>query len=288
MYPPAPPARRRVLFAVTISALLHAAIGIGWWAAPDRSAIAGTPSATAVDGPDDGETIFVLRDRPAERPRPLPPSFADAGPATPPAVLPASVTGTTTKAPDPGAFAQPGISPAGHDSLPKSAGTKLLHGPLKPGQSVVYVLDRSSSMGIDGLLPAAVAAIKASLDQLGPEVRFGIVAYNGGSSTFSSGLLLPTWSNVVRAAGWLSQLRAEGRSNHAAGMREGLWLRPDAIVLLTDADDLDEAEVSEIAKLMRTPIRLDVAIFGAGRPAVGTPLERLVREHGGGIQYVGR
>ena len=86
----------------------------------------------------------------------------------------------------------------------------------------------------------------------------------------------------------MDQLQAEGRSNHVAGVRDGLWLHPDLIIVLTDADDLDEHEVGEIAKLVRTPVRLSVAIFGNQRPATGTPLERFVRQMGGTIEHFPR
>jgi hypothetical protein len=288
MYRSGPPARGKVIAAVAFSALLHAAAAVGWWATHDRHAVAGPPLATAVDAPDDGETIFVLRDPPAERPRPSPPPTADPGATSPPATLPPTVIGAGPKPPDWGAPAQPGISPAGHDSLPKSGGPKPLHGALKPGRSVVYVLDRSSSMGPDGLLARAVAAIKASLDQLGPDVRFQIVAYHRTATPLSSESLLATPENVERAGPWLDQLRAEGGSNHVAGMQEGLWLRPDAVFLLTDADDLGETEVRAIAKLMRTPVYLGVAVFGDRHRAGETPLERLVRRCGGAVQYFGQ
>jgi von Willebrand factor type A domain len=288
MHRPAPPARGKVVVAVAVSLLVHALVGLAWWAGADRSAVAAPALGTAVDGPDDRETIFVLRDPPSERPPPSPQPVAEGGATSPPATLPPTLTGSDSKPPGPGAPAQTVISPAGHQSSLNSTGAKPLHGPLRPGKSVVYVLDRSASMGIDGLLPRAGAAIKASLGQLGPDVRFGIVAYNGGASSFSPALLAATPENVRRAGAWLDQLPAEGRSNHVAGVRDGLWLHPDAIVLLTDADDLDDGEVRAIAKLMRAPVRLSVAIFGSARPARQTPLERLVREHAGVIQYVER
>jgi von Willebrand factor type A domain len=165
---------------------------------------------------------------------------------------------------------------------------KPLHGRQKPGRSVVYVLDHSSSMNLDGLLPRAVAAVKASLDQLGPDIRFRIVAYNRVATALAPELVPATPENVGRAGAWLDQLRAEGGSNHVAGMREGLWLRPDAVFLLTDADDLDETEVRAIAKLIRTPVPLSVAIFGGHHRVAGTPLEQLVRQSGGTVRYIPR
>jgi hypothetical protein len=143
-------------------------------------------------------------------------------------------------------------------------------------------------MGVGGLLKSAVASVRASLAQLGPEVRFQIVAYNGGTSRLSAEVVPADSANVRRAAEWLDGLTAEGRSDHVAGFRDALWFRPDAIFLLTDADDLDEKETRAIRAIMRRPVELNVAIFGGGRKETDTPLERLVRDFGGEVRHLGR
>ena len=51
----------------------------------------------------------------------------------------------------------------------------------------MYVLDRSSSMGPDGLLRRAANAVRASLAELGPDTRFQIVAYNAGTTVLAHG-----------------------------------------------------------------------------------------------------
>src|SRR6476661_4174501 len=93
MYRPAPPARGKVVAAVTVSVLAHALIGLAWWASADRFAVAAPMLGTAVDAPDDKEAIFVLRDPPAERPKPPTTAITSPDAAKLPAKLAATVTG---------------------------------------------------------------------------------------------------------------------------------------------------------------------------------------------------
>jgi hypothetical protein len=137
------------------------------------------------------------------------------------------------------------------------------------------------------MLSAAREAIKASLAALDPDARFQVVAYNGAAEAFGREMVPATPENVSRAAAWLDGRWAEGGSIHVAGFKEGVWLRPDVVFLLTDADDLDERDVRVIAGLARRQVRLNVAIFGDRRSARETPLGRLVRELGGTVQFVG-
>ena len=128
---------------------------------------------------------------------------------------------------------------------------------------------------------------RASLAELGPDARFQIVAYNGGTTVLATEPLAATPAAVEHAGRWLAQQAAEGRSDHRAGFREALAVRPDELFLLTDADDLEESDVRAIAAMLRTPVRISAAVFGGIRPASGTPLERLVNRTGGSVQYVG-
>ena len=142
-------------------------------------------------------------------------------------------------------------------------------------------------MGSGGLLSTAKQAVKASLAALDPDVRFGVIAYNGAAEAFGRELVPATPESVRRVGAWLDGRPAEGKSHHVAGFTEGVWLQPDVVFLLTDADDLDEREVKSIAGLLRRQVRLNVAIFGHRRSDRETPLGRLVRELGGTVQFVG-
>jgi len=114
-----------------------------------------------------------------------------------------------------------------------------LHGAMKAGQSVVYVLDCSGSMGEFGKLDVARAALVSTLHRQGGEVRFQVIAYNTTAKALLRGVCVPaTVANVTATETALATLKATGRSNHAEAIRSAVALNPDVIVLLTDADDL--------------------------------------------------
>jgi hypothetical protein len=286
MVPSFQPPRARVVVAVIVSLCLHALIGLGWLTVRGEATSGGATINTQVDGPRDHETTFVLRDPPS-----LPQSTPKVEPSYPPNPVPAVLSPDVLTRPRPGAgvgaIIQSGHSSGESSSLPKNQGAAPLHGSLKSGTTVVYLLDRSSSMGVGGLLKFATAAIKSSLAQLGPDVRFQVVAYNGGTGQLASGPLPADSVNRQRAAEWMDGLMAEGRSDHIAGFRDALWCQPDVIFLLTDADDLDEKETRAIRSLVRRPAQVHAAICGSQRDRTNSPLERLVRDLGGELQHVG-
>jgi len=132
-----------------------------------------------------------------------------------------------------------------------AAGVPAIHGALNPHQTVVYVLDCSGSMGASGKFDAARSALVSTLKAQPPGVRFGVVVYTGTASPLlaGSGNALPaTEANVRLAADALAKLDARGKSNHGGAVRAALAFRPDVILLLTDADDLNAAALKAVAK----------------------------------------
>jgi hypothetical protein len=282
MHPSRLHGRGRLLAAIVISASLHTVVGLAWLFAHQADAAGGSGISPTVDGPNEHDTVLVVRDRPA--PIVITQKTLPADPP-PPGPLPPSVV--NPPAPGPGAVRPVGVSPAPAEHLPKSGGPKPVHGRLAAGTTVVYVLDRSASMGTGGLLPRAVAALRASLVELGPDQRFLIVAYNRGATTFPAQPSTPTPGLIESAGRWLATLTAEGGSDHRAGFRDALAAKPTHIYLLTDADDLEESDVRAIAALIRTPIRVSATVFGGRRGPTRTPLERLTGTTGGSVVYFG-
>lgn len=275
-----PAIRSRVMLAFSISLVAHGLIVLAWLNVRTEGAMVFAAIRTDVNSLDDREMVVNIREpRLQQKSLPIVPHVD----ANPPAILPS----TMVKGPAVGPVIQVGGNPIPYKPTAKAPSGIPLHGKSK-FKSIVYVLDRSSSMGADGLLRKACASIKASLGQLNTECRFQIIAYNGGAERFDSRLLLTTADNRERAERWLDTLVAEGSSNHRTGMLEAIALHPDAVFLLTDADDLDEKEVRAIRLLIREPVSLTAAVFGGTRPKRETPLERLTREMGGEVKYVGR
>jgi hypothetical protein len=205
---------------------------------------------------------------PAEPPA-APPALSQAEPARTPhaTAVPNALTAdilnrirrpTAHRPPSP--TSDPNVKPAGATPAPP------IHGAMTPGKTVVYVLDCSGSMGEFGKLAVARAALAATLRQQPGEVRFQVVAYNTTARALLPGACVPaSAANRDAAEGELAKLVAVGRSNHAEAVRLALTLRPDIVVLLTDAEELSAASFKIAFAGVGKPVPVFVAkVTGAG------------------------
>ena len=158
--------------------------------------------------------------------------------------------------------------------------------------SVVYVLDRSLTMGIGRKLDFARGELIASLRRLPPWVRFQVIDYND----FAEALivdgqrdLLPAEPAIVdKAVSMLQTLEAAGATNHRAALRRGLDLHPDVLFFLTDADDLKPEVISFITQRNRRSVihTIELTRLRSPRPE-GGPLAQLARDNHGTYRRVG-
>jgi hypothetical protein len=151
--------------------------------------------------------------------------------------------------------------PATSAGTPAGPSAKAIHGAMKPGQTVVYVLDCSGSMGAAGKFEAARGALVATLQLQPATVRFQVIAYNGTAQSVlaSDGTALPASAANVRAtAEKLATLEPRGRSNHQDAIRAALAFRPDVILVLTDADDLSLAALRSVLASAPRPVPVRV------------------------------
>lgn len=166
---------------------------------------------------------------------------------------------TAPAAPNP-SVVDPNVRPAGSANA-AAPGVPAIHGALNPNQTVVYVLDCSGSMGGAGKLDAARAALVSTLKQQPTSVRFQVIVYSGTATVLlaGNGSALPaTEANVRAAADALGKLEARGKSNHLEAVRSALAFRPDVVLLLTDADDLNVKALKSIGASAPKPIPICV------------------------------
>jgi VWA domain-containing protein len=120
------------------------------------------------------------------------------------------------------------------------------------GSSVVFVIDRSASMGLEGRFDRARAELTASLRRLPSTARFQIIAYNRhAESLVGSGLRPVTSDSIQSAIIAVERLKAEGGTDHTSALRAALALRSDVICFLTDDDELTPQQVREITRFNR-------------------------------------
>jgi hypothetical protein len=157
------------------------------------------------------------------------------------------------------------------------------------GTSVVFVLDRSASMGLDGRLERARRELAASLRRLPPSARFQVIAYNRVAEPLRLpeyyGLLPATPDAVAAAIAALDALTAEGGSEHGTALKQALMLGPDVVYFLTDEDDLEMRDVQSVTRLNRGRVCIHALCLVA--PAGGeTPMRGLARSNRGLFQIV--
>jgi hypothetical protein len=239
-------------------------------------------------------------------PPPVVASATAAAPAAPEAPVSAGTAPSSGPAPaesvagraDPQTAHSPG--PASGRSISDTAGgpasgrnaatTDFFQVPAQ-GRSIVYVVDRSASMGMEGRWEAARRELLASLSRLPASVRFQIIVYNRWTESIRLGVrpeLLPaTEENKALACRFLDAVVAEGGTDHLPALRAALALQPDVVYFLTDADDLQPEQVRAVTQLNRGLCAIHaIELSAANRHRPEMPLHLLARHNRGVYQAV--
>jgi hypothetical protein len=172
-----------------------------------------------------------------------------------------------------GAAPHPGLPGAergtGSSGRERGQGITAFFQVVAHGRSVVYVIDRSASMGPSGGLAVAKRELLASLGQLPPETRFQVLAYNRTAAPMPinghTGLLGASAENKRQAALLIEGLDAEGGTEHLPALKHALALQPDVIYWLTDADDFHIEQVRIVTGLNHGRTVIHAIVLTTGR-----------------------
>ncbi len=169
----------------------------------------------------------------------------------------------------------------------------LFGGATASGNSFVFVLDRSDSMGRSGLGVIALAKreFQRALGKLEPVHQFQIVAYNHQLVFFGGrrDLVAATEPNKRLIGTFMSGLAAFGATNHFSAIMAGLNRNPDVLFFLTDggAPPLSYPQMVQVLKRARGQTTIHCIQFGRGRLGDDEDfMQRLARETGGSFRYV--
>ena len=158
------------------------------------------------------------------------------------------------------------------------------------GRRVVYVCDRSASMGEpDGQpLAAAKRELVRSLDELVDSQQFGIVFYNERTRVFApnGGVVRPVFAAAEsrrQAQAFIADVPAAGGTRHAEAIATALRIGADVVFVLTDADAEHDLTAGELRSLSRAAggTRIMVVQFGDGATGRSPRLAELAAETGG-------
>lgn len=163
------------------------------------------------------------------------------------------------------------------------------------GHKFVYVLDRSSSMGVSGHKPikAVKAELVKSLKNLDTVHQFQIIFYNEKPVIFNptgtpGRLAFASRANKERAARFIESITPDGNTSHVDALKLAIRLSPDVIFFLSDGDDpkLSRPQLDQIQR-MATGITINVIEFGPGpKPESKSFMATLAEENDGQYVYV--
>jgi hypothetical protein len=156
---------------------------------------------------------------------------------------------------------------------------------------VVYVIDHSASMGLNGSFARAKRELLASLERLPADAYFQVIVYNRSSELLSLGsgssLAAASPESKRRAADTLERLQPEGGTDYIPALKRALALQPDVIFFLTDGDDLRLDQIQTITQINRGRTVIHAVELSGPRPSHGASrLEVLARANQGSYRFV--
>ena len=160
------------------------------------------------------------------------------------------------------------------------------------GRSFVFVIDRSHSMGSQGLgvIMAAREELSAAINQLEPHHYFQIVGYHENTVTMSNRQLLPASpSNKLMVPGHIANLSAFGATNHENGLIAAAAFKPDVIVFLTDGGypELNSGQLAMIHRIVPRNCQIHCVQFGVGSQQKKINfMTRLADQNDGTFRYI--
>jgi hypothetical protein len=157
-------------------------------------------------------------------------------------------------------------------------------------RSVVFLIDRSGSMGRDSRFQRACTELSRALAALPADTRFQVIVYNRFAERLpgSSDLVPATAENKRRATEWLASLGPEGSTDYLPALRQAIVLGADLIYLLTDGDDFPAADVQLVTKLNRGRSVIHTLMMAPARTGMEhSPLAELARANHGSRRCVG-
>ena len=151
-------------------------------------------------------------------------------------------------------------------------------------RSVVFLVDRSLSMGLCDGLDAAKAELRACLERLPATTRVQVLFYNRtveSVQTSDADRLLANDEQTRQAVErFAKRMPAEGGTDHVMALRVALALRCDVIVLFTDAEELTPNEVRTLTHLNKGRSAIHTLEWSRV-PEVNEPLQALARQNRG-------
>jgi hypothetical protein len=182
---------------------------------------------------------------------------------------------------------------AGRQSLGPTTELSVFGSAPARGRSFVFAIDRSKSMGGEGLNAFAAARdeLGRAVAGLSPSHRFQIIAYSHTVVYYTETprLIAATEDAKAGIPAFFDRLGAVGGTDHEMAVRAALGMEPDVVFLLTDGGDpyLNAIQLTNLRKLAEGIATIHCIQFGFGPLADDDSyMAKLARQNGGGFTYV--
>ncbi|VTS03933.1 vWA domain-containing protein [Tuwongella immobilis] len=168
----------------------------------------------------------------------------------------------------------------------------LLHQPAQVGQSIVYVIDASASMGVAGRYERAVDCVLHTLRASAPDSRFQVVVYASDATILPilgrTELIPMSPQAIEHAERLLRAWQPEGGSSHFVGIRKGLSLESDALVLMSDAEGMPAEQIQRIQQLNHRRSVVHTLLLAPDRDSAhwNSPMAQLSRLNRGSFRVL--
>ena len=166
-------------------------------------------------------------------------------------------------------------------------------------KDIVFVIDRSGSMGADGKLEQVKNALQYMLGRLNADDRFSIVGFDDRVLTLSPTLQSIDDRSLEGARRFVDDLHSSGSTDLGAALQAGwqIFQQTEArsgavrlIIFLTDglptAGYLNESEIASVAAEANRTVEARLHVFGVGYDVNSHLLDRLAKDNGGSVTYV--
>ena len=163
-------------------------------------------------------------------------------------------------------------------------------------KDIVFVLDKSGSMAMDGKLDQAKEALQFCVRALGAGDRFNLVVFSTTAEAFKPGLAAADDASRREAIAFIEGLRAMGGTNIGEALdmalrqrAAGAGDRPFMVVFLTDGQPtIGETDAARLVARVAAgrPEGLRLFVFGVGDDVHTLLLDRLAEEQHGTRHYV--
>jgi hypothetical protein len=158
-------------------------------------------------------------------------------------------------------------------------------------KTVVYVIDCSGSMGLNGYWEAARKELYRSLDGLPETARFQVILYNRAARKLRihgrCELAWATRENTQEVKDQLQAVYAEGSTAHVQALQEALQLCPEVIFLLTDGAELAPEQIHSLTLRNEHRSIIHAVQFAAAlTEEEASPLQSLAHQNQGEYRLV--